>query len=76
MVFYVYGSRVEFKRYTNQRYKPMKHFDKKKLHDLTKFAHKQNTGLVHHDFKNIFVNFKPAEDDEIKRVSTMGNYKD
>lgn len=54
----------------------MKHFDKKKLHDLTKFAHKQNTGLVHHDFKNIFVNFKPAEDDEIKRVSTMGNYKD
>jgi len=33
----------------------MKHFDKKKLHNFSRFAFKNNTGLVHPTFKNIFV---------------------
>jgi len=54
-VFYVYGSSVEFKRYENQRYRPMKNFDKKKLHNFSRAALKYNTGLVHQTFKNIFI---------------------
>ena len=57
-VFYVYGSSVEFKRYYNTRYKAMNHFVKKKLHPFSRFAMKHVNGLVHEDYKNIFVNYK------------------
>ena len=63
MVFYVYGSSVEFKRYKHQRYRAMNHFDKKKLHNFTRFAYKNNTGLVHETFKNIFINKKEENED-------------
>ena len=55
-VFYVYGSSVEFKRYVNQRYRPMQHFDNKKLHYFSRFAVKHHTGKVHDTYKNVFVN--------------------
>tara|TARA_B110000285_G_C15137193_1_gene627872 strand:+ start:1583 stop:1969 length:387 start_codon:yes stop_codon:yes gene_type:complete len=55
-VFYVYGSSVEYKRYVNQRYRPMAHFDKKKLHYFSRFAVKHHTGMVHDTYKNVFVN--------------------
>ena len=62
-VFYVYGSNVEFKRYKNKRYKPMKQFNKKKLHNFSRFAMKNNTGLIHPTFKNVFLSKKMTDND-------------
>ena len=70
-VFYIYGSSVEFKRYCNKRYIPMNHFDKKKLHNFSRFASKHKTGLVHETFKNVFVNYKLDDADEKRRDSQL-----
>jgi hypothetical protein len=63
IVFYVYGSSVEFKRYKHQRYRPMEHFDKKKLHNFSKFSYRHTTGQVHETFKNIFVSRQEGAED-------------
>lgn len=73
-VFYVYGSSVEFRRYINQRYKPMNQFDKKNMHVLSRFAHKHNTGSVHETYKNVFMNYKIDEDTVKNRKSALSNY--
>ena len=45
-VFYVYGTKIEFKRYQSQKYKPMTRYDKTKLHEFSRFAQAQTHGVI------------------------------
>jgi hypothetical protein len=55
----------------------MNHFDKKKLHNFSRFAVKHHTGLVHETFKNVFVNqTMVGEGDNRKSLKMIQDHED
>jgi hypothetical protein len=60
-VFYVFGTKIEFKRYESQKYKPMQEYNKAKLHNISKFAQAHRHGVVSEQFDNVFMNIDEAK---------------
>ena len=46
-VFYVYGNKIEFKRYRNKRYRAMTPYQRNELNCISKFARNNRYGIVH-----------------------------